>query len=76
MTSAHVDPQHALEEIARRISPCPPPDVFNGYDICPTHPSSGWPCSNTEAAWLARGLDRTEQVKAALAAIRPPASDV
>ena len=53
----------ALREIARRISPCPIPDVANGWNLC-AH-GLPWPCPTTEAAWIARGLDRDEQVSAA-----------
>jgi hypothetical protein len=53
----------ALQEIARRISPCPIPDVDNGWNLC-AH-GLPWPCPTAEAAWIARGLDRDEQVSAA-----------
>lgn len=45
-TSAAIDLHHILDEVARRASACPPPDVWNGYDQCPTHPGSTWPCPN------------------------------
>lgn len=64
-------PQERLVEISLLIYPCSPPDVANGYDHCPAHPGHGWPCFNTKAAWLARGLDRdTEVAKAMKAAMQ------
>lgn len=60
---AGVSSAGALQEIARRITPCPIPDVANGWDLC-AH-ALPWPCPTTEAAWIARGLDRDEQIAAA-----------
>ncbi len=34
--------------------PCPVPDFQHGYDMC-SH--GAWPCKETIAAWLVRGLD-------------------
>lgn len=61
-----------LERIASLVPPCPPPDVFGGMDRCPNH-GGRWPCAQTEANWLARGLDRSEQQRAALDALPKPA---
>lgn len=61
-----------LERIASLISPCPPPDVFEGMDRCPVH-GGDWPCNTTKAAWLARGLDRSEAQRAAIDALPKPA---
>ncbi len=52
-----------LQEIARRISPYPIPDVANSWDLC-AH-ALPWPCPTAEAAWIARGLGRAEQITAA-----------
>lgn len=58
------DQQRRLDGIAERIHPCPAPDAAQGYDSCD---HGVWPCPATEAAWLARGLDRTAELeKAAL----------
>lgn len=57
--------QRQLDEIARRVTPCPAPDVAAGWDLC-AH-EMPWPCSITEAAWIARGLDRDDQVQRQLA---------
>jgi len=46
-----------LDEIAALITPCPPPNVLAGYDLCPCGRGGTWPCSLTRAAWLARRLD-------------------
>jgi hypothetical protein len=57
----------ALDGIARRIEPCPPPRAHDlGDDLCPCLTGSTWPCPTTEAAWLARGLDRDTEVRRAL----------
>lgn len=60
------DSEARLESIAALISPCPAPDVANGYDLCPVHQGSVWPCDTTKAAWLARGMNVKEQVRAAM----------
>ncbi len=57
-----------LQQIARRISPCPAADVAEGWDLC-AHVLP-WPCPSTEAAWIARGLDRDEQIRAAQSWLR------
>lgn len=64
------DPEARLDQIARLIHPCPAPDVANGYDLCPVHPRSSWPCNSTKAAWLARGIDVRQQVRNAMNAAR------
>lgn len=62
----------ALQAIANLAKPCPPPDLENWRDMCPAHPDQPWPCNETKIAWLARGLDVTEQTRAAFAALRSP----
>jgi hypothetical protein len=57
--------EEPLAQIADCIHPCPPPDMAGGYDQCP---HGTWPCPAMKAAWLARGLDRGKQVRAACAA--------
>jgi hypothetical protein len=54
--------EQRLQQIAQRLMPCPIPDFTEGWDLC-AH-GLPWPCPSTEAAWLARGLDRDEQVRA------------
>jgi hypothetical protein len=61
-----------LERIAQLIQPCPPPNVHEGMDLCPTH-GVPWPDGQTKAAWLARGLDLVEAQRAALAELPIPA---
>lgn len=46
-----------LAAIAALVEPCPPPDVWNGYDLCVCGRGQVYPCDLTVAAWLARGLD-------------------
>lgn len=53
-------PEERLAAIAQRISPCPAPDALADYDRC-AHGT--WPCATTEAAWLAQGRDRDEEVR-------------
>ena len=55
--------EQRLQQIAQRISPCPMPDVADGWDLC-AH-GLPWPCLTTEAAWIAGDLDRDEQIRAA-----------
>lgn len=57
-----------LQQIAQRISPCPVPDVSEGWDLC-AH-GVPWPCPSTEAAWIARGLDLSDQLRACQAWVR------
>lgn len=67
-THADVDLERRLQQIAQRLTPCPIPDATEGWDLC-AH-GLPWPYPNTEAAWIARGLDRDEQVSAPLAWLR------
>ena len=53
---------------AELLVACPPPRVADGYDLCPCGSGQGWPCTTPRVAWLARGLDRDVQGRAALAA--------
>jgi NTP pyrophosphatase (non-canonical NTP hydrolase) len=62
--------QATLAKIAESIDPCGPPDVANGYDLCPCDSGSLWPCSTTWAAWLARGLDPDEEVARVMRRVR------
>jgi hypothetical protein len=57
-----------LQQIAQRLTPCPIPDFTDGWDLC-AH-GLPWPCPTTEAAWIARGLDRAEQVHAHITWLR------
>lgn len=61
-----------LAGIADLVDPCPPPRVYEGMDWCPTHPGSPWPCTSTQVAWLARGLDIPATAKSILAALPVP----
>jgi hypothetical protein len=54
-----------LAKLADLLSECPPPDMAGGYDQC-AHGT--WPCAITQAAWLAQGRDRDQEVRAACAA--------
>jgi hypothetical protein len=60
--------EQRLQQIAQRVTPCQIPDVAGGWDLC-AH-GLPWPCPTTEAAWIARGLDRDEQVRAAQSWLR------
>jgi hypothetical protein len=51
-----------LAKLADLLSECPPPDMAGGYDQC-AHGT--WPCVITQAAWLAQGRDRDQEVRAA-----------
>ncbi|MEV4079726.1 hypothetical protein AB0J43_05475 [Nonomuraea fuscirosea] len=68
----HLTEADRLERIASLLPPCPPPDVWNGMDLCSNH-GVRWPCAQTEANWLARGLDRSEAQRAAIDALPKPA---
>jgi hypothetical protein len=50
-----------LAVIAGLISPCPEPGVYDGNDMCVCRSGEVFPCSTTQAAWLARGLDVAEE---------------
>ncbi|GLZ36341.1 hypothetical protein Lesp02_85280 [Lentzea sp. NBRC 105346] len=54
-----------LDRIADLVPACPPPDIAQGYDPCPCGRGQSWPCSLTRAAWLARGLDVHDEIRAA-----------
>jgi hypothetical protein len=51
-----------LVKIADLLGECRPPDILGGYDQC-AHGT--WPCVITQAAWLAQGRDRQQEVRAA-----------
>jgi hypothetical protein len=53
-------PKGRLAAIAGLIHQCPPPDVLAGYDQC-AHGTR--PCQSTQAAWLAQGKDRDQQMR-------------
>ena len=53
-------PEERLTVIAGLISACPVPDALAGRDQC-AHGT--WPCATTEAAWLAQGRDRDQEVR-------------
>jgi hypothetical protein len=55
-------PEERLAKLADLLSECPPPDIAGGYDQC-AHGT--WPCVITQAAWLAQGRDRDQEVRAA-----------
>lgn len=50
-----------LQQISQWINPCPVPDASQVWDLC-AH-GLPWPCPSTEAAWIAGGLDRADQVR-------------
>ncbi|MFF9908785.1 hypothetical protein ACF1HU_35895 [Streptomyces olivaceus] len=56
--------EERLATIAELITPCPPPDVANGYDMCLCGAGVVWPCNTTKAAWLAGGHDVAQKVRA------------
>ena len=64
------DAEDRLAQIADSLTPCTPGDAPFGPDFC-TH--GAWPCPQTEAAWLARGLDPAEQITAARTPAPQPA---
>jgi hypothetical protein len=55
-------PEERLARLADLLSECPPPDLAGGYDQC-AHGT--WPCVITQAAWLAQGHDRDQEVRTA-----------
>lgn len=66
------DERERLAQIAELISPCDPPNVWDGFDLCPGHPGRAWPCRETKAAWLARGLDPEHETRRAIDNIPKP----
>jgi hypothetical protein len=76
-TEQHVADVDELEgrllQIAQRLTPCPIPDFTHGWDLC-AH-GLPWPCPTTEAAWIARGLDRDDQVHAHQSWLRAEQAD-
>lgn len=69
------DDFNRLDEIVARLHPCSPPDVMNGYDLCPCGYGGTWPCAITEAAWLARGLNPVEEARRIMRDIIAPYID-
>jgi hypothetical protein len=57
------------ERIADLVSPCPPPDMLAGWDLCPCGRGGSWPCDLTRVAWLARGLDPKTETRRIVHAI-------
>ena len=62
-------PMNAEERLIRIAElipgPCPPPDIAGGFDMCPCGSGQAWPCTSTQAAWLATGVDEAAQVRKA-----------
>jgi hypothetical protein len=66
-----VTPEERLAKIAELIpGPCPEPGIASGMDLCVCGSGEVWPCSITQAAWLARGLDIEEENRKVLAVVR------
>ncbi len=63
-----------LDLIATLIQPCPPPDIANGYDMCPCGLGCCWPCPVTRAAWLARGLDPDTEIDKVITRVKAQCS--
>ena len=59
-------PEERLARLADLLSECPPPDMAGGYDQCT---QGTWPCVITQAAWLAQGRDRDQEMRAAAQAV-------
>ena len=54
-----------LTRIGELITPCPPPDMAAGIDLCPCGTGQTWPCARTMAAWLAAGENPDTQIRLA-----------
>ncbi len=54
--------EERLAKLADLLTECPPPDMAGGYGQC-AHGT--WPCAITQAAWLAQGRGRDQEVRAA-----------
>jgi hypothetical protein len=64
-------PDERLAKITELLpSPCPEPGIANGYDMCVCGTGEVFPCSITQAAWLARGLDIEEENRRVLAPVK------
>ena len=56
-----------LAKIAELLpGPCPEPGIADGMDMCICRSGEVFPCSTTQATWLARGLDPAEENRKAL----------
>jgi hypothetical protein len=55
-------PPERLAKLADLLTECPAPDIAGGYDQC-AHGT--WPCAITQAAWLAQGRARDQEIRAA-----------
>ena len=60
----------ALDELAKVVHPCPPPNTADGK--CPCGKGHTWPCPRTRAVWTARGINPYEEIKAAGDKMRGP----
>jgi hypothetical protein len=54
-----------LAGFAADLEPCPPPELADGFDLCPCGTGVVWPCRRTRAAWAVRGLDRRVEIRRA-----------
>jgi hypothetical protein len=60
-----------LAKIAELLpNPCHEPGIANGMDLCRCGSGEVFPCSITQAAWLAAGLDVAEENRKALAPVK------
>lgn len=53
-----------LAFIALLLEPCPPPKLADGYAECTCDTGVPWPCTTTQAAWMARGQSAETEVQA------------
>jgi hypothetical protein len=58
-----------LALLALLLHPCPPPNYSAGQDACTCGSGTIWPCSTTEAAWIARGQTPAEEVERVFRAV-------
>ena len=54
-------PEERLDRIAELLPECPEPGIADGNDMCVCGSGEVFPCSGTQAAWIARGLDIEEE---------------
>jgi hypothetical protein len=66
-----VTPDERLAKIAQLLpSPCREPGIARGMDMCVCGSGEVFPCSITQAVWLAQGLDPAEENRRVLEPVK------
>lgn len=67
--------EERFARIAELIVACPEPGIASGMDMCICGSGEVWPCSTTQAAWLAGGLTVEDEMRRQLEPVKQQMAD-